>query len=333
MYFLLGISLALAGLFVLNVLFSALTTIFWRVVSPLVKSLSAKNQVRIVFALRFFPSAAALIFAVAFLIPAYLLFESRRADEVVTVKLALPAFVSLSGIVVAAFNVFRGYRRTKRLTAEWLVNAEPIRVTGVEIPVYQIRHPFPVIAVVGAFRPRMFVARQIFDSLDAEEFQAAVRHEYGHIAARDNLKRVLLGIARDSLIFPFGHSLDRHWTENVEAAADEYAARIGGKSAALNLASALVKIARIVPPNTKPAMPGGAFLIETRTADVTWRVCYLLRLAENKTVSVNHHGFKLKNIVWLYAVGIFALMSMLSINYGILQRLHIISESVVRFLQ
>ncbi len=332
MYFLLGISLMLALLLVLNLLVSAAANGLWRALAPLAKNWTARGQARIIFALRIFPLAAALVFVTAFLLPAYFLFEPHSSSETVGFKLALLSFASTIGIAIAALRVFGTWWRTKRLVADWLANADLISVADVEIPVYRIRHSFPVIAIVGAFRPRMFVAEQVFASLDDNEFRAAICHEYGHIAARDNLKRTLMRICRDLLIFPFGRSLDQAWTGNIESAADEYAARIGGKSAALNLASALVKIARIAPRGAKPAMPSGAFLIETATADITWRVRCLLRLAEIKIFPAEQRNFKLKNTFWIYAGAFLAVLFLIN-HYDVLYKIHLALESVVRLLQ
>lgn len=333
MYFLLGISLMLALLLVLNLLVSTAANVLWRLIAPTANGWTARRRAQIIFALRIFPFVAALLFVVAFLLPAYFLFEPHSSEEIVGVKLALLAFVSVIGVGIAACRVFGTWWRTRRLVANWLAHAEPIHIADVKIPVYRISHPFPVIAVVGTFRPRMFVANQIFASLDGEEFRAAICHEFGHLAARDNFKRTLMRISRDLLVFPFGRSLDRAWSENIESAADEYAAQTGGKSAALNLASALLKIARIVPPNAKPAMPAGAFLIEAHTADVTWRVRYLLQLAETKIFPAKYRRFKLKNAFWLYTGGFLALVLLFATNYDILYKVHLTLEGVVRILQ
>ena len=322
----------LALLLVLNLLVSVAAIVLWRVISPLAENSTAQRQARIIFALRIFPLVAALVFIAAFLLPSYFLFEPHSSKEIVTIKLALLSFVSIIGIGIAAFRVFATWWRTKRLVADWLANAELIFIKDVEIPVYRIAHPFPVIAIVGAFRPRMFVANQIFDSLDDNEFQAAICHEYGHIAARDNLKRTLMRVCRDLLIFPFGRDLDCAWAANIESAADEYAARMGGASAALNLASALVKIARIAPQSVKPAMPSGAFLIETAAADVTWRVRCLLRLAEVKLFPAEYRKFKLKNTLWFYA-GAFLTLLFFAADYDILYKIHLVLENVVHILQ
>ena len=50
-----------------------------------------------------------------------------------------------------------------------------------------------MVAVVGAFRPRLFIADHVFESLTAEELAATIAHEYGHLAAHDNFKRVVKG--------------------------------------------------------------------------------------------------------------------------------------------
>jgi hypothetical protein len=79
---------------------------------------------------------------------------------------------------------------------------------------------------------------------------------------RDNLKRALMRACRDVLVIvPCGRILDRDWSEVAEAAADEHAARAGA-TVALDLASALIKIARLIPEGVKPTMPAGAFLID-----------------------------------------------------------------------
>src|SRR6185295_18024879 len=114
---------------------------------------------------------------------------------------------------------------TSRLTADWLRKAVPIKIEGVAITTYRIDHAFPVIAIVGVLRPRLFVASQVLSLLTPDELAAAVAHENGHLAARDNLKRGLMRACRAALlIIPTGRFLDRAWSEAAEEAADENAA-------------------------------------------------------------------------------------------------------------
>src|SRR5262249_11416559 len=136
-----------------------------------------------------------------------------------------------------------------------------------------------------------------FQSLTREEMAAAIAHEIGHLAARDNLKRVALRVCRDALaIFPTGAGLDRAWAEASEAAADEYAAR-GGGGVALGLASTLVKIARLVPRGVKPAMPAGASLLIADADALARRVRRLTQMGAFDKVSAPRRTF----IDWLWA--------------------------------
>ena len=89
---------------------------------------------------------------------------------------------------------------------------------------------------------------------------------------------------RDVLVMiPSGRLLDRAWLEASEAAADEYAAG-RGRRVALDLASALVKIARLIPAGMKPAMPAGAFLVSAQeeVSGIKARVRRLMQLADQK---------------------------------------------------
>lgn len=333
MYYLLGISLFFALFFVLNLLASALAATAWRVFSPKINHLSAQKSARTSFALRILPPIFAFVFVAAFLLPAYLLFEPYSTNEIVTIKLALPALISAVGVGVALFRVFGAWWTTRRLIADWLELSEPVSVENIAMPIYCLRHPFPVIAVVGAFRPRLFVARQIFDSLSDEEFQAAIAHEYGHLVARDNFKRVLLRVCRDLLLVSCGRRLDRAWTETSEASADEYAANSGGNKTALSLASALVKVAQIVPPGASPAMPAGAFLMEAQTIDITYRVRRLLQFTSRKDTRGGQTWLGFGLSFWLSLGGCSAVILALATNRRFLQNIHFGYEYIVNILQ
>ena len=79
----------------------------------------------------------------------------------------------------------------------------------------------------------------------------------------DNFKRSVMRVSRAALlIIPCGSSLDRAWSEASESAADEHAAQ-QSSFVALNLASALVRIARMIPKGQRQVMPAAvsAFLV------------------------------------------------------------------------
>ncbi len=332
MYFLLGISLVFALLLVLNVLASIGASVLWRAASKRTENWTAQARARFIFALRVFPVAAALVAVFAFLLPAYILFEPHRSSETVGVKLAFLSLLSAVGVGFAFYRVFQTRRATRRLIKDWMKRAEPIKVSGVAVPVYKIRHPFPVIAVVGALRPRMFVAEQIFETLETGEFQAAIWHETGHLAACDNFKRAVMRVCRDLLVFPFGKTLDRAWAEEAEAGADEYAAQSGGDSqTALNLAAALIKIARIVPAGAKPSMPAGAFLIEQPSTEIAFRVQKLLQMTGGETSFLASRAFNFR--LWFCCAALCATLVLLAADQNFLLQLHNASETVVALLQ
>jgi Zn-dependent protease with chaperone function len=333
MYFLVGICLVLAFLLTLNILVSISASAVWRLMSNRARQLSFRRQEQVIFALRVFPIVAAAIFVFTLVIPGYILFEPHSSDEVVTFKLGILALISFAGISIALFRVFRTWLATRRLAANWLKNSDRITVDNVNIPVFRFTHPFPVIAVVGMLRPRMFVASHIFDSLSENEFRAAIAHEYGHLTAHDNFKRAFLRVCRDMLILPFGRELDRAWTDNTESAADEFAANVGGNSMALDLAETLIKIARLAPANAAPVMPLGSFLIDARQDNLRQRVKRLLKLSNDKNVVANASLLRSGRSIWLYSVLVFVFVLTLASNKDLLSEIHNVSENVVAILQ
>ncbi|HEV2802358.1 MAG TPA: hypothetical protein VGW12_17935 [Pyrinomonadaceae bacterium] len=283
MYNLLGLCLALAALLCTNVLATFVSVALWRAIQRrFALGASPAAQAQILLYLRLLPFACALVFVCGFIVPAYLHHEPHPTEETVSLKLAFFALFCFAGLLLAVWRGVSSWIATRRLVADWLSHSEPVELASLGVPVYRLQHRFPVIAVVGVMRPRLFIAAHLFDELSAEELQAAVLHEQGHLAARDNLKRAAMRACRDVLMLvPAGRTLDNAWLEQSEAAADEHAARAGGAARALDLASALVKIARLVPAvGATPRMPAGVFLIgEGGRGGLAWRVRRLARLA------------------------------------------------------
>jgi Zn-dependent protease with chaperone function len=282
MYALLGLCLALATLLTVNALAACAVVGLWRgLLARATRNWSAGARAQILFALRLAPFAFALLFVAALIVPSYLRYEPEATAEAVSLKLAAFAALSIIGLALALWRGLMAWLTTRRLIADWLRHAEPITLPNVALPAFRVAHKFPVVAVVGALRPRLFVAQQLFAALSHSELSAVLAHERGHLAARDNLKRTLLRACRDVLmIVPAGRTLDRAWAESVEAAADEHAAQAGDDATALDLASALIKIARLIPTGAQPTMPAGAFLIgEFADGNLAWRVERLAQLA------------------------------------------------------
>src|SRR5712691_1506613 len=330
MYGLLGITLVLAMLLTINAVASLAAAGLWRLIERPMRSCSARTRAEVLFAMRVGPPALAVISVAALLIPSYLVYEPYSTNESVSKKLGALAILSAIGVALALSRGFRSWLATRSLLKRWLDAATPIQLLEIDVPTFCIPHSFPIIAVVGMFRPRLFVAEHVLQTLSEEEMKAAIAHECGHLAARDNLRRTLIKACRDMLaIVPCGRSIDRAWSENAEAAADEHAAD-RSPAVALNLASALIEIARMVPAGARPSMPAGAFILGDETRGVMGRV--------NRLLSLAGAGQRQPNpifISWAERIAVFFLLGGLILtltNTHALASVHVAIERVVQSL-
>jgi Zn-dependent protease with chaperone function len=333
-YELIGICLALTALLALNAFASVLAELGWRVLRPRAFAWAAQSRARFLFALRVLPPALSAAFAFAVITPAYILTEPAHTGETVGLKLLTLAAASAAGLLLAAWRIAGTWLATHRLAREWMRGASPVEAGGFPLPAYRIRHRFPVIAVVGVFRPRLFIASQIFDALSAEELAAALAHERSHVAARDNLKRAALHACQDALLFaPLGRSLVREWSGDCELAADE-AAAAKNPAAALDLASAIIKISRLIPAGARPLMPAGAQLLGEDEAGLSRRVRNLLRLATaDRRVTLQPRARALKVAAWTFRLALLAAVAFVLTNQPVLRATHAAIEQVVASLR
>lgn len=330
MFELLGLSLLLAGLLAFNSLASVAIAGLWRVAARFTDKWTAVARARFLFSLRTLPAIIAFLAVALLIVPSYLTFEPRQAPEPVSFKLGILAVLSAAGL---AFSICRGVatrRATAKLTSAWLARGRRIQIKGIEIEAWRIDHAFPLIAIIGFLRPRLFIANQVLDLLTPEEISAAVAHENGHLVARDNLKRGLLQACRDTLlIIPSGRLLDRAWSEASEEAADESAAR-AGNNLALDLASALVKIARIVPAGARPTMPAGVFLLgDKETKGIRSRVSRLLALAATEYRPAFGRDVLARLCVWVPAGLLLTFLVVASSSTMLLSKVHAVIEHAV----
>jgi beta-lactamase regulating signal transducer with metallopeptidase domain len=325
MYFLLGASVKLAFLLLANLVAAVAATLVWRLIADRLKWLSPHTRAQLIFALRVGPVLLAFVFVFGFVVPAYLIHEPEDSGEVVTFKLALIAGLACAALLLTTIRVIRTWRITRRLEASWLENAVEISLDGAKVPVLRMDHPFPVIAVVGILRPRIFIAETALKTLTPEELRAAIAHEEGHVASHDNLKRSVLRMAHDMLLIPIGRDLDAAWARDVEAAADEYATR-QKRGHALELASAILKLARIAP--TVSTNSATAFLLGDKESEVNDRVRRLIMLADG-TIPVNPGRFSLSAPAWIWPLAVVGLFFLHLADQSILLTTH---DAIERFV-
>lgn len=331
MYTFLGITLVLALLLTINATATMITAGVARLIRPLLRKCSARTCAEILFVMRIGPPVIAIVSIGAFMIPSYLIYEPHATDESVSWKLGLLATLSAIGVGLAISRGIRSWLATRSLLKNWFSTATKIELDGIAIPTYVFQHSFPIIAVVGAFRPRLFIADHVFESLSGEELAAAIAHEYGHLAAHDNFKRAVMRVSRAALLLiPCGRLLDRAWSEASESAADEYAAQQSSQ-VALNLASALVRIARMIPKGNRPAIPAAvsAFLGGDDQPGVKVRVKRLVELATTDPRQLVSNASTVRFVPWLVLSFVVVLGVTIESRPQVLATVHHFVEQVV----
>lgn len=234
----------------------------------------AARTARRLFARRVLPALAGFVVAGGLTLPGFLLIEPRDVDERAGLAFCVFAVAGALAIVQALRRGTADWWATRRLRRGWLREAQPLELAA-PVPAYRIRHPFPVVSVVGIVRPRLFVAEQVIEHLSPAELRAVVAHEAGHVAAADNLKRLLVRLAPALPWSGAARALEERWEQAAEEAADEHA------GAALDLATALVKTARLAPAGSRIEMPVATF---HRGSPLARRVSRLTRAAGSAPV-------------------------------------------------
>ena len=222
------------------------------------------SRARLLFAACALPTCGGALAALGLVLPAWLVHEPRGTDEQAAPALLAMAGAALSLLLAALRRAVVEYRRTARTVAGWSRAARPLPLARLEVPALRFAHAFPVAAVSGVRRPRLLLADAVVDALTADELRAVAAHESGHLAAGDVLKRLILRACPDPLRWTGVRArLEHAWERAAEAAADDFAAR---RVPRIHLASALVKIAALVPPGRGLSLELPAFAAEAPVA-------------------------------------------------------------------
>jgi len=229
-------------------------------------------------ALRCLPAAASVFFVAAIFVPSYLRFEPRAAVEGFDLTLTLCAVGGLAVAIVASLRGARAWNRARRQSALWMRDARPLDGGAIGVPAYTIASaPTPRMVLAGIVSPRVFVSDSLIGVLTAEELRATLAHEASHVRSADNLKRLVIRLLPDMLAGTrIAAAIELRWATAAEHAADA-AATVSDPAARCALASALVKVARLMPAPPVPFEPvsplvGGGDLasrVESLLSDAT----------------------------------------------------------------
>jgi Zn-dependent protease with chaperone function len=251
---------AFATFALVNVGASALIALAFRRADGLLDRYSAASRSGVLFQLRVAPAILAVVLGFGIALPIFVAFEPFDTDEPVSRTLVTIAGLGLAVCLHGAWRAFSAWRATARVSREWQRRGRRISIDedDASLPVFAVNATFPTVAVVGMWRPVLFIAERVLAECSPGEVRAMIAHESAHVRARDNLKRFVLRACPD-LLTRRGR-LMRAWTSATEEAAD--AAAVGSRpGSALDLADALIHVARLAPPSMPELVssfyPGG----------------------------------------------------------------------------
>lgn len=222
------------------------------------------SRAAILFRMRMLPATLAALVSCGIALPIYLRYEPRDSGESLARTLVVLALLGGALMFRGMLRAARAWRATSTVRRAWQDRGRRLEGFGTALPLYAIDESFPTVAVVGVTRPVLFISERVLRECSPEEVRAMLRHETAHVTVRDNLKRFLIRACPD-VVRP-GSAIDRAWAGAAEEAADA-AAVAAEPASAVELAQALIRVARLAPGRGTPELASAFYLggsIESR---------------------------------------------------------------------
>jgi hypothetical protein len=315
-----GATVALVWLLATNALLSAIAA----AIAPRLLRRRGAGSPALWLGLRLLPAIGSIAFVVAIVLPSYWQYEPREFVEGFDPALAALAVVAMAICAAAVVRGAFAWGWVSRRRRAWLRKSTPLALPGTAIRAYQLDVDTPMMALVGVRRPCLFVTRGVLDALTGDELVAAVAHEVAHWRAADNLKRLAMRSAPDLFTaLPIARAVERRWASAAEHAADRRVAdavdAADATAVRYSLASALVKVAKLMPP-MHPATVPISTLVDG--GDVESRVHGLLA----DLAPVDRARFSSRRRIALAAAAATAVLA----YSPLLQAVHLLTELIVR---
>lgn len=326
MFFALCICLLFAVMFLIITLAMLAMLPAVRIANRFANRLDSSGMANTLFGLRALPILLGGLASLGLALPAFLKFEPHTTHEIPGPPLLLFA---AAGIVLTAGMSVRyvlAICATRQVRQYWLKDATLLRGAKTCIPVYCVEHETSLLAVTGIFSPRIFVSRDVVDSLTTAELDAALSHELAHVNATDNLKQLFLKITCPPNWLRALARIDLLWARFTELAADERAMTSG--ASALELSSALVKVGRLSA-RKHSALLTASHLVDGCSAATMARVARLRDLLERKHEALDPVSARQHHFAALVCVGSVLLLYVLLLA-TILPQVHEALEFLVR---
>ncbi len=316
-----GIAVSLSVFTMVYCVLSFAVCFAWPAVSSRCRRRPVRRLANLLFGLRMFPLATAVAITAGFTVPSFLLLEPRAIDEPMG---AIPLILGSCGAGLGIFglvNAAIALRTASRTISRWTRTARPVESCAA-VPVLRVacsvsEMTVPAMTTVGIVRPRVLLSGAAAMMLTANELKTALHHEVAHVRRRDNLKKLLLRF----VTFPGMADLDAAWLQATEMAADD--AAVSNSSEALDLAAALIKLARLAPPEsaadlTAALVHGSAFIMHAR-------VERLIAWTSERVASPRRFS------AWYRLGAACTAVAMFVVTYGtLLARVHAATEWLVR---
>jgi Zn-dependent protease with chaperone function len=311
MFVLRGIAVSLTFFVLLYCVLSLMVVSGWRYLRFL-RSASAQAQANLLFWARVFPLLASAFVTLVLVVPSFVLHEPRSIHEDMGVPLVLGVGCLLL-FALGAFRVVAAQAQTSRVVADWLKGADALDA-GVTAPTFRANGT-PPLTLVGVCSPRVLVSEATVALLNRDELRVAVRHEIAHMRSHDNLKKLVFHCSP----FPGMASLENAWQEGAELAADDGA--VASICDALDLATALIKLSRLMPVQGTPAF---TMALVNGSGSVRGRVERLLAWDESKARPIQTR--------WRYALPplLATILCAVAVYGDVLTQTHRITEWLVR---
>jgi hypothetical protein len=233
-----------------------------------------------------------LAFLVTFglVLPAFLKFEPRSTGELMGGPLLVLAALGTCVLLAMGIRGLRLVWATRQAQKQWRRASTGFRISGIDVPLYRVDGPPTLLAVSGVLRPKIFVGREVANTLTSGELSAALIHEMAHVTSLDNLKQFLLRITR------LPRWTDIEWINASEIAADEAALARG--ASVLDLSSALIKVGRLGHGRPmRDAIVASHLLPVTTGSSMEMRVTHLQKLLEGHCQPQRDTGHKYYRIL------------------------------------
>jgi Zn-dependent protease with chaperone function len=265
-------------------------------------------------ALRFGPAACATVFAAVVFLPVHWVYEPVGLEE------SFGFVIGSLAVTTAALLAWGGARATRALRESARFHALAVGHEVEDGTPAVVSARLHGVSLAGVFRTRILVGAVTRADLTDGELEAAIAHERAHQQSRDNLKRFLMFCAPDLFGFTSAaRRLETAWRAAAECQADARAAA-GSEARALDLASALVKVAR------GPAGPGAV------AEPVVWSTLHDAPLLEERVRLLLARPAGVTSSRWTMWWIAGGLAAAVAAGWLAGYRLHVLTESLIQWL-